>query len=292
MLLTHTSFCFPFKIRLGFFALLSILGAIDLFIQPISRIRCKNMNIPCSYKDVAEGSRHSIGVTLEGVAFSWGRSNSLGQLGRIHGDTSSPRVPGQVPLSAKAERAFASVGSTSDSGHSAILDAEGRLWMAGCDRWQQLGLGSSNAGSTGYTWKDGKLWQETFTLSHFVTDLMKEIENSSNIRDVSLGGDHTLVLSSSKKDVYSFGKGAEGQLGWIAGKPFVSAPRRSPVLSEPGVAAVCAIQACSITLDDHGMVKQQVGRCRASVISESLGKCVDRARKLGLLCQNDEPLGT
>lgn len=42
-------------------------------------------------------------------------------------------------------------GGTKDSGHTALVDEDGGLWMAGCDRWQQLGLGSSFTGAAGYT---------------------------------------------------------------------------------------------------------------------------------------------
>jgi len=240
-----------------------------------------------SFVDVAEGTRHSIGVTADGAAYSWGRSSSLGQLGLDANETPSG-IPGRVPLPAhvKAKKAFASNGSDSDSGHSAILDNEGKLWMAGCDRWQQLGLGSSNAGSTGYTWKDGKLWQERFLQSSFVIDLMKQNNDECSIRDVALGGDHTLVLSSNKRDVYGFGKAGDGQLGFI-GKPFVSAPRKSSILSEDGVAAICAVRNCSSTIDPQGQVKRQVGKCRSKLVSNGITKCVERAKQLGLIEDNE-----
>jgi alpha-tubulin suppressor-like RCC1 family protein len=236
-----------------------------------------------SFVYLVNGTRHSIGITAEGVAYSWGRSNALGQLGR--NTKSSNKVPGPVTsLPTKARKAYVSEGCTSDSGHSAILDETGMLWMAGCDRWQQLGLGSSKAGSSGYTWKDGKLWQERFVPSIHVIDLMKEKQQEQRttitIRDLALGGDHTLVLASNQRDVYAFGKGGDGQLG-LVGKRFVSSPIRSTVLSEAGVAAVCAVKACSMTLDDRGRVKKQVGKCRS--VTEGLSKCIARAKWDGLI---------
>lgn len=238
---------------------------------------------------LADGSRHSIGITVEGIAYSWGRSNALGQLGRSTTNTTPNKVPGQVTslLPNKAYKAYVSQGSSADSGHSAVLDKSGVLWMAGCDRWQQLGLGSSKAGSTGYTWKGGKMWQEKFIKSIHITDLMSERQEANeniSILDVALGGDHTLVLASNRRDVYAFGKGGDGQLGLI-GKPFVSAPVQSKILSEPGIAAVCAFKACSITLDEHGSVKQQVGKCRSA--SEGLLKCVARAKRDGLIVNEE-----
>ena len=127
---------------------------------------------------LAAGARHSIGITSNGDVYSWGKSNNLGQLGRSASSSTMRQNPGKLELSFQASKAFVSHGSTSDSGHSALLDTHGNLWMTGCDRWQQLGLGSSKAGSSGYTWKDGKLWHESFQLSRFVTDFSPKSSNS------------------------------------------------------------------------------------------------------------------
>ncbi|VEU36350.1 unnamed protein product [Pseudo-nitzschia multistriata] len=234
---------------------------------------------------VAEGTQHSIGITANGAAFSWGRSTSMGQLGRDNTDMPFKR-PGRVnlPNSVRVTKAFASNNSDPESGHSAIIDDKGNLWMAGCDRWQQLGLGSSNSGSTGYTWQGGKQWQDRFQISQSVEELMKK-DNYSGIRDVALGGDHTLVLSSNRRFVYAYGKGGDGQLGFV-GKPFVSAPKRSPILSGKNIAAVCAVESCSVTLDDVGATIAKVGKCRSSKVSEGISRCVENARRQGLLDSN------
>jgi alpha-tubulin suppressor-like RCC1 family protein len=236
-----------------------------------------------TFIDVAKGPRHSIGVTANGDCYSWGRTNALGQLGRDIEVTASGN-PGHVPLpdGVKIQKIYVSNSKGPDSGHSAIIDDQGRLWMSGCDRWQQLGLGSSKGGSVGYTWQGGKMWQERFVLSSFITELMNEQSGTATIRDAALGGDHTIVLSSNKRDVYGFGKGGDGQFGFV-GKPFVSAPRKSTSLSEEGVAAVCAIENCSMTLADNGEVKQKVGRCQPSLIAKGIQNCVDRARRHGLI---------
>ena len=132
------------------------------------------------FKHVAEGTRHSLGIDAHGRVFSWGKSNSLGQLGR-----STKEIPaknaGQVNIPIRrASKVYVSIGNDSDSGHSAVIDSDGMLWMAGCDRWQQLGLGSSKGGSTGYTWKNGKLWQENFVQSSHVIDLINEQRRKAN----------------------------------------------------------------------------------------------------------------
>mmetsp|Transcript_3869 Transcript_3869/g.8335 ORF Transcript_3869/g.8335 Transcript_3869/m.8335 type:complete len:268 (-) Transcript_3869:79-882(-) len=256
------------------------------------------------FVDVAEGTQHSIGTTPDGSAFSWGRrstsSTTMGRLGRDNTDVPFKR-PGRVPLpnNVRVSKAFTSNSSDPDSGHSAVIDKKGNLWMAGCDRWQQLGLGSPNGGSTGYTWQGGKQWQNRFTRSQFVTELMKKETDTdgdtddcgcskqiSKIRDVALGGDHTLILSSNRKHVYAFGKGGDGQLGFV-GKPFVSAPKRSPILSGKNIAAVCAVESCSMTVDDNGAIITKVGKCRSSHVSEGISKCIENARRHGLLVDDN-----
>ena len=167
--------------------------------------------------------------------------------------------------------------------------------MAGCDRWQQLGLGSSSGGAAGYTWT--ALWQTSFQYNPYIAQLMMDHcgtsasasasassnggTGSSPIRDVALGGDHTLVLSSNQRHVFSFGKGSEGQLG-LTHKPFVSSPAHAKELSvssssqggggggkgtgtgihtKKRIGALCAIQHCSIALDEQGEILKKVGKC-------------------------------
>lgn len=251
-----------------------------------------------SFVFVSDGTNHSLARTTEGSVFSWGKNNCVGQLGRATNNLMRPKTPGLVNFldnnNNKAEsntivanRVFTSVGSDQDSGHSAILDNNGNLWMSGCDRWQQLGLGSAKGGSNGYTWQKGRLWQEKFVPSLFITELINENRNSSvnsnnvTIQDVALGGDHTLVLTSN--GVYGFGKGGDGQLG-LVGKPFVSAPVKSTKLSSKDVSAVCAIKNCSITLDKNGSILQKAGRCASSsLIIEGIAKCISRAKKEELI---------
>lgn len=239
-----------------------------------------------SFAYLATGARHSIGISVDGSAYSWGRSNGVGQLGRDSDIIRSKKV-GPIPLSTvKFIKAYVSNGCNTGSGHSALLDENGHLWMAGCDRWQQLGLGSSKGGNSGYTWIDGKIWQNRFVLLEHVIDLLQEKDNnegrSSLIRDVALGGDHTLVLSSNRRDVFAFGKGGDGQLG-LVGKPYVSAPVKSKGLSKNNVHAVCAVQNCSLTLDADGNVKDRVGKCRTIEVEKGIQECITRALREGLV---------
>jgi len=234
-----------------------------------------------------DGAKHSIGIDADGNAFSWGTNNAMGQLGRQHGKVSIPLPVDKPDDGSSAFRGY--VGGLSESGHSAILDkTQTRLYVAGCDRWQQLGLGSSSGGASGYTWTDGgRIWRNEFVFNEHLQETMMEISASAKIRDVSLGGDHSVVLSENQRDVYTFGKGGEGQLGTM-GKPFVSAPVKATKLSstksDDKIAAVCAMQHCSLTLDDRGNVMKEAGKCRRSEsMKESLQACIQRAKNDGLL---------
>ena len=110
--------------------------------------------------------------------------------------------------------------------------------------------------------------------------------SATTIRDVALGGDHTLVLSSNQRDVYGFGKGGDGQLGMV-GKPYVSAPVKSKVLSEDPsgelLSAVCAVKNCSMTLNMKGTVQRTSGKCRVAEVEEEIRHCFDRAKRQGLI---------
>ena len=106
------------------------------------------------------------------------------------------------------------------------------------------------------------------------------------IRDVALGGDHTVILSSNKKDVIVFGKGGEGQLG-LTSKPWVSSPAKSKVLSssDANISAVCAFRNCSMTLNDSGEVMKKAGKCSIEIkgMKRALDMCRKRAKETGLL---------
>lgn len=238
-----------------------------------------------------EGGKHSIGITASGQAYSWGK-NSFGQLGRGPSPKQSAKNKAKpVELENKNDDMHERprfvkgyVGGFSESGHSALLDSEGRVWLAGCDRWQQLGLGSSSGGSAGYTWNQGRVWRNSFVRNDFLANI------AGPIRDLALGGDHTVALSSNQKDVYVFGKGGDGQLG-LDGAPFVSAPTRSKLLSaddhqqdgsnDEKIAAVCAFRYCSLTLNEHGEILKKAGNCRK--MAKSLQDCIERAQSDGVL---------
>ena len=185
---------------------------------------------------------HTIKISNDGIPYSYCHntkscSNELGELGRTSDPykllpitTLGSGSDGSSNTTIHASLAY--TGGFPSSGHSAIIDSRGYLYLCGCDRWQQLGLGSANGGSSGYTWKGGRLWQTQFQKADYVIELLQQLDpnlgmNQSDsrednprrwIRDVALGGDHTVVLSRNRRDVLTFGKGGEGQLG-LTSKP-------------------------------------------------------------------------
>lgn len=251
----------------------------------------------------AQEAGHTIAITTQGIPYSHCHSkkacdNELGELGR-RGNPSTP-LPIKLGDNNDCNVAHAYTGGFSSSGHSALLDTKGNLWVCGCDRWQQLGMGSSQGGSSGYTWKGGRLWQEEFQKNDYVVELLRSLDPSLGnrdkptplqsssrrwIRDVSLGGDHTVILSSNKKDVIVCGKGGEKQLG-LSSKPWVSSPAKSKVLSSStaDISAVCAFRNCSMTLDARGEVMNRAGKCSMELkgMAKALDVCRKRAQKTGL----------
>ena len=251
-----------------------------------------------------DGSKQSLGMTANGQVYSWGPNHSLGQLGRkvskeqprnkpalVDYDTATATSSATTNATTSIQAARVFAGGMADAGHSAILDRQGHLWMAGCDRWQQLGLGSPSGGAGGYTWlKSGRIYHFQFVRNDFVRPLLQEKDASAEIRDVALGGDHSIVLSSNKRDVVTFGKGGEGQLG-LSQKLFLSAPAKSAELSSqrPETAAVCAIEFCSVTLNDKGSILKTAGKCRQTAqFLKALGACRQRASDSGLLQTNHD----
>ena len=99
-------------------------------------------------------------------------------------------------------------------------------------------------------------------------------------------GDHTVILSSNRRDVVTFGKGGEGQLG-LSSKPWVSAPAKAKALSSSHVdiSAVCAFRNCSMTLDRSGAILSKAGKCsmEAKGMQKLWSDVEKRAKETGLI---------
>jgi alpha-tubulin suppressor-like RCC1 family protein len=123
------------------------------------------------YKSCSCSDTHCIALTHDGRAFTWpltSHGNKFGQLCSSSPLSSSLQPPSiddrrEVTIGQRVVAVAAGGGHT--AGHTALVGADGALYMCGCDRWQQLGLSTQKAGiggnAAGYTWDGGKIWQSS-----------------------------------------------------------------------------------------------------------------------------------
>lgn len=127
---------------------------------------------------------HSAAVTYDGKLYMWGY-NKFGQIG--NNSTESVYSPTEVlsnVVSVSLSRGYES--NSTGNGHSAAITSDGSLYMWGCNRYGQLGDGTT----------------EDSYVPKKITD---------NVKQVSLGESFTVVL---KKDgtVWTCGENDKGQL--------------------------------------------------------------------------------
>ncbi|XP_061439030.1 probable E3 ubiquitin-protein ligase HERC3 isoform X3 [Rhineura floridana] len=147
--------------------------------RPVWRLE----NIPLA--KIAAGSAHSMALSVFGTVYSWGK-NAFGQLGL--GDTVDRYSPTVVKALAHEKIAFISCGGE----HSAVLSKDGLVCTFGAGSCGQLGHNSTR--------------NELFP--RLVAELF-----GARVSQVACGRWHTLVYIPELGEVYSFGSGAEGQLG-------------------------------------------------------------------------------
>ena len=185
------------------------------------------------------------------AAYTWAvlasKGNRFGQLGR----RSEEKVPHPVEIKSGVPMVKGAVGGSKKSGHTLLLDAKGEVWSFGCDRWQQLGLGSSSAGAVGYTWKGGRLWRH----------VPERIQALAGVQDIAAGDDHSVALLSGG-NVWTWGRGEHGQLGQGGAKPFVMPPTKSIMLSGKDVTGVVAAGNCTAVIGHDGSIVRYAGKCK------------------------------
>ncbi|CAA9994396.1 unnamed protein product [Nesidiocoris tenuis] len=152
-----------------------------------SQCMLKKIPFDCKIKKLvsSKGSDgHSLALSDNGQVYSWG-DGDFGKLG--HGNTQTQRQPKLVegPLQ-HSNVVQISVGYR----HSAAVTSDGRLFIWGEGDMGRLGLGDDGSRN----------------LPSLVPDL-------SGVGSVSCGANHTLVLSSDGRTVWSFGCGEGGKLG-------------------------------------------------------------------------------
>ncbi|XP_061191320.1 probable E3 ubiquitin-protein ligase HERC4 [Saccostrea echinata] len=132
------------------------------------------------------GSGYSVVITTAGEVFSWGR-NDTGQLGRGKLSNEEQRKPKLI----KTLAVYTVVQISCGSSHCLALTDDGRLFSWGCNKYGQLGLGTSNSHDTP---------QQIISLKGIPVAL------------VAVGGNHSFILSCSGA-VFGWGKNSFGQLG-------------------------------------------------------------------------------
>jgi len=203
---------------------------------------------------VSRSTTHELRITNDGALEAMAIAASGNRFGQCGDGRAEKRTATDVPrrVAGIADVVAAAAGGSADAGHSLAVTRCGELFAWGCDRWQQLGLGSASAGAVGYTWAGGKLWQTT----------PRRVPALADVVDVAAGDDHSLALTRDGT-VYAWGRGNDGQLGT---KCFVGPPRPVAALSRARggsrrPVAVAARGACSCALLDDGEVAC-VGACR------------------------------
>jgi len=133
---------------------------------------------------VSAGAQHSLAITADGVAWSWGGGGD-GRLG--HGDEQRQLLPKKVEALAGQRVVAVSAGAI----HSLALTADGAVWSWGYGAGGQLGHGD---------------WQNQL--------LPKKVEAFAGQRviAVSAGLSHNLALTADGA-VFTWGAGEYGRLG-------------------------------------------------------------------------------
>lgn len=151
---------------------------------------------------IAAGGHHSIAVTASGRVFAWG-FNRYGQCGEGSCENAVCE-PSAMVLDA-IQRGDIVVSAACGRHHSVVMTARGRVYTCGASSYGRLGLA------------DVKV-KNHLTLQEVV------YFNENPAKQISCGDMHVLALTRSA-EVYSWGYGAEGQMGH-GGPLHVHTPRK------------------------------------------------------------------
>lgn len=135
-----------------------------------------------TFTNIACGWDFSCGVTDDHFLFVWG-SNSHGQLGlpKIHFPECHMK-----PIRLQVKGSAVSMGLR----HTAIINSKGEVWITGCGKCGQLGLGK-----------------------HILSvDRFTQVTNIGKISHVACGQKHTVAWSTDENALYVWGDNKHGQL--------------------------------------------------------------------------------
>jgi len=171
---------------------------------------------------VSAGSYHSLAITADGSAWSWGEG-SFGRLG--HGNTQDQLLPKKVESLAGQRVVAVSAGAH----HSLALTADGAVWSWGGGGWGRLGHGDAQRQL-----------------------LPKKIAALAGWRvvAVSVGDNHSLAVTADGA-VWSWGSGAYGRLGHGDAQRQLL-PKKIEAFADQRVAAVSAAASHCLALTADG----------------------------------------
>lgn len=142
-------------------------------------------------KQVACGPMHTVSLTEDGQVYTYG-CNDEGALGRVtDGDEELEATPKHIPIKSKV------IKITAGDSHTAVLteDDEVHIWGNFRDEHGSVGLTPECEGKPAYE----------------AIQILPDLK----LKDIASGSNHILVLDDSG-EVYSFGVGAQGQLGRLS----------------------------------------------------------------------------
>lgn len=188
---------------------------INLFGYPTPR----PVNTNLTFRQIAAGEEHSLGITSNGNLLAWGH-NYNGQLG--DGTNSNSDRPRGIGLTNVHQIA-------AGGDHSLALTADGQVWAWGDNRNGQVGNGTTTDSNVpvrvlglSNVWQiaaggdasfaitdDGSLWAWGGD-SRTVTP--EQVQEINNVKQIATGGSHHLAITDDGS-LWAWGRGSEGQLG-------------------------------------------------------------------------------
>ncbi|XP_038648917.1 probable E3 ubiquitin-protein ligase HERC3 [Scyliorhinus canicula] len=151
--------------------------------QPVPQCVTSLTGMPVA--QITAGGGHSFALSLSGAVFGWGR-NDRGQLGLK--DTEDRHQPNHVKLLECKKTIHISCGEE----HTAVLTKDGLVLTFGAGSYGQLGHNST---------KDE------------IKPRLVGYLFGKRVSQIACGSYHTLAFVASSGEIYSFGRGENGQLG-------------------------------------------------------------------------------
>ncbi len=148
--------------------------------------------IGTTWKAVAAGGTHTVGIAEDGTLWSWGE-NASGQLG--DGSTTDKSIPVRVQKIGTTLKVV-----SAGFNHIVGIDIDGTLWSWGANGRGQLGDGSTTDKSTPVRVKQAGRTTGTF------------VNNTTKWKAVSAGEHHTVAIDIGGT-LWSWGRNDNGQLG-------------------------------------------------------------------------------